>query len=583
MPAESKHADVIGSWRFFSLMLNVQRRIAAVRLKTLRKESRLMMGVLGSFIAGYLVFGFLIFYAGLNYLNTFPMVGQLLSRRVLFLIFAFFLVMLLFSNLIVGYSSLFRSRETTWFLTLPISSRDIYRWKLAEHLSISSWALLFFTAPLLVAYAIVLGGGFLFVFAAWLLLVPFVIVPAVCASFCALAMARFFNAKVLKWLLWAGGLLALMALLWNVRTGSTDDIETTTELISINSILKQSEVVLSDALPSAWFSRSLIALVQRFPAEALFYGLLLFSYALVFVSLASRVASRLFYGSWMKAAHQDLRARLGGAPTALESASPPKGGLLEKAIGLLPVERADRALILKDQLLFWRDPSQWSQFLIFFGLLGIYVFNLRNVTVDVGSPFWSMLISYLNLGSSALTLSTLTTRFVFPQFSLEGRRLWILGMSPMGLERVVLSKFWASALGTGGLTVILMTASSMLLKLPVGNTLIFCAAVALLATGLSGLAVGLGTLFPNLREENPAKVVSGFGGTLCLVLSFVFIVVMISILAIPAFFQNRAAAEPLFRFDASTLLACLGVTAVGIGTAVVPMMLALKKISRMEI
>ena len=542
-----------------------------------------MIGVLGSFIIGYLIFGFLIFYAGLNYLNTFPMVGQLLSRRVLFLIFAFFLVMLLFSNLVIGYSSLFRSRETTWLLTLPIDSRDIYRWKLAEHLAVSSWALLFFTAPLLVAYAIVLGGGVLFLFVAWLLLVPFVVVPAVCASFCALAMAQFFNAKVLKWLLWAGGLAALIALLWSVRTKSTEELQITTELISINAILKQSELVLSDSLPSAWFSRSLIALVQRFPAEAFFYGILLSSYALVAVSLASRVASRHFYGSWMKAAHQDLRARLGGAPTPEESSSAPKGGFLEHAIGLLPIKRPDRALILKDQLLFWRDPSQWSQFLIFFGLLGIYVFNLRNVTVDVASPFWSMLISYLNLGSSALTLSTLTTRFVFPQFSLEGRRLWILGMSPMGLERVVLSKFWASALGTGGLTVALMTASSMLLNLPPGNTLIFCGAVALLAAGLSGLAVGLGTLFPNLREDNPAKVVSGFGGTLCLVLSFVFIVVMISILAIPAFFQDRAVAEPLFRFDTSTLVACLGAAVVGLGTAAFPMLLALKKLSRLEI
>ena len=82
--------------------------------------------------------------------------------------------------------------------------------------------------------------------------------------------------------------------------------------------------------------------------------------------------------------------------------------------------------------------------MIFFGLLTIYVLNLRNVAYDFQSPFWSTMISYLNLAACALTLSTLTTRFVFPQFSLEGRRLWIIGLAPLGLPRVVMQKFWTA-------------------------------------------------------------------------------------------------------------------------------------------
>ena len=100
--------------------------------------------------------------------------------------------------------------------------------------------------------------------------------------------------------------------------------------------------------------------------------------------------------------------------------------------------------MLKDVRLFWRDPAQWIQFMIFFGLLCIYVLNLRNVAFNFQNPFWETMISYLNLAASALTLSTLTTRFVFPQFSLEGRRLWILGLAPVGLAPVLLQKFWLS-------------------------------------------------------------------------------------------------------------------------------------------
>jgi ABC-2 type transport system permease protein len=49
---------------------------------------------------------------------------------------------------------------------------------------------------------------------------------------------------------------------------------------------------------------------------------------------------------------------------------------------------------------------------------------------------------------------------------------------------------------------------------------------------LNGLAMGLGVIYPNFKEDNPSKIVSGFGGTFCLVLSFLYIVGGISLLAL---------------------------------------------------
>ena len=80
-----------------------------------------------------------------------------------------------------------------------------------------------------------------------------------------------------------------------------------------------------------------------------------------------------------------------------------------------------------------------------FGLLAVYVFNIRYFSEQLSNRFWIHLVAFLNLGACALNLATLTTRFVFPQFSLEGKRLWIVGMAPLGLMRVVLAKFWALA------------------------------------------------------------------------------------------------------------------------------------------
>src|SRR5207237_10125559 len=124
-----------------------------------------------------------------------------------------------------------------------------------------------------------------------------------------------------------------------------------------------------------------------------------------------------------------------------------------------------RALVGKDVRVFWRDTSQWSQFVIFFGLLGLYVVNLRNVAYDWNNPYWAAFVSFLNLGAASMTLATLTTRFVFPQFSLEGKRLWMVGMVPYGLKRVLLEKFWLSSVCSGAITSLLMITSSCMLRI----------------------------------------------------------------------------------------------------------------------
>jgi len=230
--------------------------------------------------------------------------------------------------------------------------------------------------------------------------------------------------------------------------------------------------------------------------------------------------------------------------------------------------------------LFWRDPAQWIQFMIFFRLLCIYVLNLRNVAFNFQNQFWETIISYLNLAASALTLSTLTTRFVFPQFSLEGRRLWILGLAPVGLQRVVRQKFWLSCLTASAITVSLMAASSLMLNLPGWKVVFFVVTIAIMSAALSGLAVGLGALFPNFKEDNPSKIVSGFGGTLCLVISFIYISVTVALVAIPGL---RAAKVTSLQFPISDRAALTLAFGLSLALLFIPMSMAHRQVKNLEI
>ena len=67
-----------------------------------------------------------------------------------------------------------------------------------------------------------------------------------------------------------------------------------------------------------------------------------------------------------------------------------------------------------------------------------------------------------------------------------------------------------------------------MLGLPLGDSLFVHLTCCLaLCGGLSGIAVGMGASMPNFRESSPAKIAAGFGGTLSLVLSAMFIILIV--------------------------------------------------------
>ena len=238
----------------------------------------------------------------------------------------------------------------------------------------------------------------------------------------------------------------------------------------------------------------------------------------------------------------------------------------------------------QDFLTFFREPAQWVQFSLVFGLLALYASGLRKMNSDLGQPRDLYLVAFLNLSVCALALSTLTTRFVFPQFSLEGRRLWILAMSPLRMPSIVLQKFVTSTLCSGVIVIGILFIGGYNLRLGFMDSAFFAAAIGMLALGLNGLAVGLGVLFPNLRESNAAKIVSGFGGTLCLVGSFIYILSFILLLAYLRWdvFKENALDPDWYREPSRQF----GLLALFLLTSVVtfaPLIFSQKKLKRLEI
>ncbi len=198
-------------------------------------------------------------------------------------------------------------------------------------------------------------------------------------------------------------------------------------------------------------------------------------------------------------------------------------------------------------------------------------------TEDAGQLGWVNAVSFLNLGACSLNLATLTTRFVFPQFSLEGKRVWILGMAPLGLVRAVKTKFTLAFGASLIITLGLILLSCWMLRLDFSRLSYFAVAITIMTFSLNGLAVGLGAIYPNFREENPSKIVSGFGGTFCLIVSFLYILFSVALLAYGSPWVASGSRS------ISATLTCMG-SFLGLSFLVgwVPFYCGLKKVARFE-
>jgi ABC-2 type transport system permease protein len=420
------------------------------RLLSIREQSRLMTAVIALFVGGYLWLSFWLFHRALGFVAKFPGLGTVLTERLLYVLFAFLFALLLLSNLVISYTNFFRNREATFLFTLPVPTQTILRWKFIESTLLASWAFLFLIAPLLAAFGLVRGVPWHFYAHTVALTALFIVLPGVAGVWVAMTMGRFLDRRTFQIavVMLAALLLWGAAFWWRTQPATEEMLEVRT-IQALDQLLVKTHFTLFPFLPSYWLTSSVLNWADGILSAAAFFALVLLSHALFFGCLAFTRWGDYFYEA---ASAVSSRASVWSNWAWFRDRQKPDGtlaprpGLVERVCRPLDWFGRDvRALVVKDIRTFWRDTAQWGQSVMLFGLLGAYIINLRNFTHQLTNPFWINLVAHLNLFACAPNLATLTTRFVFPQFSLEGRRLWIVGMAPMGLARVVLTKFFLAS------------------------------------------------------------------------------------------------------------------------------------------
>ncbi len=550
---------------------------AATAWNTLRThlgEKRLLFFTIATFLAVYVVAAYVLVSRGLLFVNQIPLLGPLLMERLIYVLFFFFFAMLVVSNAAITGMGLFKRQETGWLLSLPLTFRSLVLWKTLEGMVLASWGLLLLSAPILMAIGRVYSSPPSFYLATVPAMLCLVTVASNFSSWLLLALIRWVRREWLRPLALLSAAWLLISALRAWPSGG-DWLRPADAAANVGQILSHTDAFTHPLLPSSWVAETVLAASRGMPGQACFFNLILLSHAMISLVVTIHLAGHLFYPAWTRA-QQPAKVR--------SSADPAAGAAGPSWWRWLPVDRAARALMLKDVRTFLREPAQWGQTTLVFGLLFLYTTNLRRIVFDRQDIFWNVVTSYLNLLVCSLSLSTLTTRFIFPQVSGEGRRLWLLGLSPLKLTRLLATKLHLTVAVTGTLTGVLTLISCLTLTMPLERTVFFVACILMLTFGLNAMALGLGALFPDFRESNPAKVVSGFGGTLCLILSFAYIVACVSVALIPGLRELRLAGTEFagahrLRLE---LMSCGGILVLTLLFGGLPYALAQKRIIALD-
>ncbi|HYG78063.1 MAG TPA: hypothetical protein VEK08_23860 [Planctomycetota bacterium] len=553
-------------------------------VRNLRSESLLKIIVVGTLGLLFWAGLFLLFMQFFEFINAhaIPFIRDTLTRHILGLFFVALTFMLIFSNAVISFHSLFRAPETSFLFSLPVRHDTIFLAKMIESLIFSSWAVFAAGIPLLFAFGIKSEAQWHYYPAVILFLVPFVILPAAIGSTLGLLITAVVPRHGGKLLIAAGALL-LIPVGWLVI--SMINLQNSRNLYGLEmqanfgAILGGLNFTQHFMLPNFWMTEALLSIAENRGGALERVGLLfvaISSSAMFALTFGWFVAGSIYEGAFSVASAGESRRR--------KFAAGPLSGFSRALQQRFP---QTMILVVKDIKTFLRDPSQWSQVLIFFGILTLYIGNLRRFSYPLEEPFYLNLISFLNLGATCMTLATMTSRFVFPLVSLEGRRFWILGLVPLQRRNIMLAKFYFSLGGSLVLTTTLILLSNWILGTSPLVLAMQLMTGTLISLGLSGLCVGLGAIFPSFEERNPSKIVSGFGGTLTLIMAIALVIFTVMgeglvchYYLVPAFKQNVSLTEHLLQGPMVAVLS--GVLLLNILAAYLPMKLGIRALERQE-
>jgi len=447
----------------------------------------------------------------LRYFSGVKQLGDLLAWKFLSMIIVTFFSLLIFSSILNSLSKLYLAKDLKLVHAMPVEGYTIFLARWMEITLDSSWMVILFALPVFVSYGVVYHPGVFFYFTVVTSLVLLSFAASALGAFVVMGVVILVPASRIRTIFVFLGLSVFILLYVAIRILRPERLVDPEAFSATLFYFKSMTAPSSAFLPSTWCYDAVMAALQRAPFEAFFHMGLLLSFVSVMTFLLIFTADLIYFKGVSRA--QTSAARL----------------FVKRRLHLPLIQKFKgpvRALVTKEIKTFFRDQSQWSQLFLIGALMAIYIYNFKVLPLDkspIKTIYLQNILSFLNMGLAFFVLTAITGRFVFPAVSMEGESIWLIRSSPVSPRSFLWIKFFMYLVPLMVLTLVLIIATNILLKVVPFMMVLSCVNTLLMVPGVVALGMGLGAAFPSFKSENPAQTITSYGGLLFMGYSAVFI------------------------------------------------------------
>jgi len=481
------------------------------------------------FVVG-LVFWVLMFVLSsrvLIYFQSVEVIGDILAHHLLSMILLTFFSLLIFSHIITALSSLYLSFDLELCHSSPAHLEEVFLSRAFYTIVDSSWMVIVFGLPIMMAYAYVYSPGPGYYLAILYMGPALIIIAGGIGILFTMIMVNIFPAQRTRDIIMLMMIFAVVALYLMFRFLRPERLVDPDAFFSIMQYVSSMKAPDSPYLPTHWATKVLWAYLNDSGDKGHFFEIMLtWSSALSIITINIWVAGSVYFNGFSKS--QEAKKRRKGR------------GVLDLFIGILkrPMGHELASILDKDVRNFFRDNTQWSQLLLLGALVVVYLYNFSVLPLErspIRLDFLQNELAFLNMALAGFVLASISVRFIFPSVSSEGGAFWIIRSSPLSIRRFMWGKFVLYILPMLVLSETLIIITNILLHVTTFMMILSSVTMFLAVFGIVALGIGFGAMYPNFKYENISQVAMGFGGLMYMMFSAIFIGIVIVLEAGPVY------------------------------------------------
>jgi ABC-2 type transport system permease protein len=519
-----------------------------------------------------------IFWYLIKTLYAIEIVGPIVLRKLMDLLLLSLFGLLCFSNVVTALSNYYLSADLELLLALPIPRAELHIARLLDTLGQSSWMALSLGLPILICYGMAYDAHWDYYALTALSMGAFILIPASIGVTAASLLVTIFPARRLREALMLVGVASMVFIFILLRWIRPERLASTDDFQSVAAYVAELQTPAPILLPPQWASEVILASLSGREVPLLELGLLL-SGAIAACGIGRWITSWLY---------DDGRSKSQEARTARMA----KAGWLDRLIRIwtIPLSPAARCIVSKDIKTFVRDPAQWTQLFLVASIVAIAIISVASLPVDTFKGPWMKSwingLAFLILALVGFVMAALAARFQFSAVSNEGRSFWVVRTGPLEAMEFLGAKAWPGFLpmlliGEG----LAVSSTSILQAEPLLIGVAMVTALGL-SFSLSGLAVGMGAMYPDFKNDNASKLAASPAGMLYMVAALSLVFLTLALEAPPVFFLLSEKLRGIPMTDQRTAIgaACMAATSVlWIAASIIPMRIGARRLWNMEL